>query len=61
MTGEVLSDLILFSLYRGVFFLCGQSYDGAGAMAGHIVGVAAQVQAQYTLGFLCALLLTNST
>ena len=45
VTGQALSGQIL----KKYIFLRGQSYDGAGAMAGRISGVAARVQARYPL------------
>lgn len=44
VTGEALSDQIIFSVQKyglDVNLLRGQGYDGAGAMAGRISGVAA--------------------
>lgn len=54
VTGEALSSTILSNLQRyglDLNFLRGQGYDGAGAMAGRISGVAARIQAQYPLAY----------
>ena len=54
VSGEVLSALIISSLQKyglDVNLLRGQGYDGAGAMAGRINGVAARIQEQYPLAF----------
>ena len=54
VTGEALSTLILSSLQRyglDVKLLRGQGYDGAGAMAGCISGIAARILQQCPLAF----------
>ena len=52
VTGEALSALIISSLQKhglDVNLLRGQGYDGAGAMAGRVSGVAARIQQQCPL------------
>ena len=51
MTGEALADDIVENLASNwqlnMQKLCGQAYDGAGAMAGKTRGVAARIMASY--------------
>ena len=54
VSGEVLSALILSSLQKhglDIKLLRGQGYDGAGAMAGRVSGVAARIREQCPLAF----------
>ena len=54
VTGETLSEGIMLKLQTyglDLHLLCGQGYDGAGAMAGRISGVAARIHGQYPLAF----------
>ena len=54
VTGEALSEGIMLKLQTyglDLHLLRGQGYDGAGAMAGRISGVAARIPGQYPLAF----------